>query len=345
MTAPEIDVKHKIRTVRARAKRLGFRLVVRGESMSVWDKEQVVRLGDIDTVGVWIADQVIPHYRAPGPQPEAPPASWAPWLDLFVDELTAARRSPDTIAKRTEHLVTFARAHPRTSPLSASRDQLIAWLGTPHWQPRTAHGVRSSLRVFFRFMHEREHRRDNPAATLPTISLPRSLPRPCPDAVVREAAAGATTAVRLALRILVETGMRRAEVARLRPADVEGQCGKFQVRVVGKGGHVRVIPISDDLAARLLAVPTNHVFPAYGGAGSGPITPRHLGTQITRALPDSWTTHTLRHRFATAAYVASGDIRAVQDLLGHASPAATAIYTKVADEAMRKAAAAAYMEF
>nr|WP_324684669.1 tyrosine-type recombinase/integrase [Mycobacterium sp. 94-17] len=74
------------------------------------------------------------------------------------------------------------------------------------------------------------------------------------------------------------------------------------------------------------------------------MTPRHLGKLITRALPGPWTTHTLRHRFATMAYQASSDLRAVQELLGHTSPVTTAIYTKVADEAMRRAAIAAVVQ-
>ena len=62
---------------------------------------------------------------------------------------------------------------------------------------------------------------------------------------------------------------------------------------------------------------------------------------IARTLPDAWTTHTLRHRFASAAYAADRDIRAVQELLGHASVSTTQIYTAIPAEAARRAVASA----
>ena len=62
---------------------------------------------------------------------------------------------------------------------------------------------------------------------------------------------------------------------------------------------------------------------------------------LARTLPDAWTTHTLRHRFASAAYAADRDIRAVQELLGHASVSTTQIYTAIPAEAARRAVASA----
>lgn len=260
-------------------------------------------------------------------------------MELFASEQRAAKRSPNTIATRVGHLRAFALAHPRSDPLTVTRDTLVGYLGNNDWTPRTTHSVRSSLRVFFRLLCDLEHRRDDPARTLPPVKLPRALPRPCPDHVIVTAYGTVTdTRVGLAIRIAVETGLRRAEIAHLRPGDVEGRPGNYAIHVVGKGGHERTVPISDQLAAQLLSVTTAWVFPApYGG----PITPRHLGKLITRALPGPWTTHTLRHRFATMAYQAGNDLRAVQELLGHTSPVTTAIYTRVSDESMRRAAMAA----
>jgi len=66
----------------------------------------------------------------------------------------------------------------------------------------------------------------------------------------------------------------------------------------------------------------------------GPITPGHLGHLVTRVLPDQWSTHSLRHRFATAAYAQQRDLLAVQGLLGHAKPETTARYAAVPDGAL-----------
>lgn len=277
----------------------------------------------------------------PGPAPHPIPEHWAPTVAVFIAEQTAAKRSPETIRTRTHHLRKIARDHPEVGPLEITRAQLVDYMASNPWAPRTAHSTRATLRVFFALLHELGLRDDDPARTLPGVALPRSRPRPCPDHVVLESFAAVTDPkVRLAIRIAVETGMRRAEIANLKPADIEGRPGGYNVHIVGKGGHERAVPISDELAGLILAVTTVHVFSGlYGGA----ITPRHLGRMITRALPGDWTTHTLRHRFATMAYAAGNDLRAVQELLGHTSPVTTAIYTKVPDGSMRSAAAAAIL--
>lgn len=72
-----------------------------------------------------------------------------------------------------------------------------------------------------------------------------------------------------------------------------------------------------------------------------PYAPAHVGKLISRTLPAGWTTHTLRHRFASQAYAVDRDIRAVQELLGHASVVTTQIYTAIPDNARRRAAAGA----
>ena len=70
------------------------------------------------------------------------------------------------------------------------------------------------------------------------------------------------------------------------------------------------------------------------------MTPAHIGKLVSAALPDGWTCHKLRHRCATVAYHATRDLRAVQELLGHAKPETTARYTQVPADAMRACVAA-----
>lgn len=330
--------RNEVRTNRARAKRLGLKVVQRGDVLQVRAADSGLLLvsGSADTIAAWLAERAV--HRPPGPAPAEPPPAWRPWLDLFVAEQNAAHRSPNSIRTRLQHLIAFADAHPGETPLTVTREQLREWVGDRTRKPRTAHSIRSTMRVFFGMMYELEHRRDNPAGKLPSISLPRSLPRPCPDHAIHAAYAEVTDErLALAIRVAVETGCRRAEVARVHHRDVEGRPGDYQLHVIGKGGHERTIPISDDLAGAILER-SGYLF---AGRAGDPITPRHLGKQIARALPDAWTLHTLRHRFATVAYQATSDLRAVQELLGHTSPVTTAIYTRVSDDSMRRAAAAA----
>ena len=91
-------------------------------------------------------------------------------------------------------------------------------------------------------------------------------------------------------------------------------------------------------AAIILARPDGYLFPSSHG---GHLTPHHLGKLVSACLPDGLTMHTLRHRCATLAYAATGDLRAVQELLGHAKPETTARYTAVSDAAVRRAMEAA----
>jgi integrase len=304
----------------------------------------VVFSGHLVAVEVWLADRMVNRRPgpAPGPRMQPLPALWAPWLDLFAAEQRGAARRPLTIRNRLCRLAMFARAHPGSDPLTVSRQQLADFLGAQLWAPETKHNVRAVFVVFWGFLHERGHRDDDPSKGLLRVRVPRSKPRPCPDEWIKDALASASDPrARLAIRIAAETGLRRAELAALRTTDVMGCPGRYLLHVGdGKGGRQRQVPISDDLAAVLLSIPTKYVFLGRHGA---PLSSDYLGRLIARALPDSFTAHGLRHRFGTTAYGASHDLRAVQELLGHSSPTTTAVYTAVGDHAMRAAAMATLM--
>lgn len=84
-------------------------------------------------------------------------------------------------------------------------------------------------------------------------------------------------------------------------------------------------------AGQLAAAPPGWLFP--NGLG-GHLTPGHVGRLASAALPDGWTLHTCRHRAGTDWYSVARDIRAVQELLGHASVATTQLYTQIQDDAL-----------
>lgn len=114
------------------------------------------------------------------------------------------------------------------------------------------------------------------------------------------------------------------------------------LRVIGKGGHVRVVPLPDGLASALRdhAGGSGLVFPSPQRPGQ-PLTAGHVAKLVTAYLPRGLTMHTLRHRCGTVAYAATRDLRAVQELLGHAKPETTARYVQVPDDAVRAAVTAA----
>jgi integrase len=135
-----------------------------------------------------------------------------------------------------------------------------------------------------------------------------------------------------------QCGLRRGEIARASREDVEQDLSGWSLRVLGKGGHTRMVPLTDELGREILRRDPGYLFPSSHG---GHLTPHHLGKTIAAALAAGHTTHSLRHRCATVSYAATRDLRAVQELLGHAKPETTAIYTLVPDDAVRSAMLAA----
>jgi integrase len=150
------------------------------------------------------------------------------------------------------------------------------------------------------------------------------------------------------LLLAAYAGLRRAEIAGLCWDDVADDT----IRVTGKGGHVRHVPVHERLARELqleadrreaaafgtgwryTAHPDSpFVFPGRYGRG---VSADSIGRVAAGAL-GAYSGHTLRHRFAGRAYAASRDLGVVQQLLGHASPTTTAVYARADRAAMLEA--------
>jgi integrase len=167
------------------------------------------------------------------------------------------------------------------------------------------------------------------------MSFMPGVPRPAPDGVWRAAIGDAPHRVALMLRLAAEAGLRRGEIARVHASDVGRDRAGFTLLVHGKGGRERLIPVPDALGSALVTEAAGGwVFPK---GEQGHLTQEWVGELCTNALPRPWTLHTLRHSFATRAYAGSRDLRAVQLLLGHSSPAVTQRYVAVSDAALRAA--------
>lgn len=266
------------------------------------------------------------------------PTTWRAPLDGFDAELRAAGRPRSTRDMRYYQLRRFAADHPATTPGEITREHLIAWLGSRTWAPETRRGYRAALTTLFRWMHATGQLQHDPAATLPTIAVPRALPRPAPDEALIAGLAGTDNRIRLAIETIDASGLRRAECATLHPSQLLTADDGSALRITGKGGHVRIVPVPDRVAYRIRAA-DGFVFP---GQIEGHLSPHYLGKLISQALPGAWTAHTLRHRYATRVYAATNDLRAVQDLLGHANIQTTARYIGVTGDRLRDAARSAW---
>jgi integrase/recombinase XerC len=228
---------------------------------------------------------------------------------------------------------------------------------------RTSLARRSAaVRTFTGWLHESARAPTDPGALLASPRAHRTLP-PVLDA--REAAAAMTPPVadpdsalgrrdRLILELLYATGIRVSELTGLDVDDVDRR--RLVVRVLGKGAKERTVPYGR-AAERALADWLEHGRPELAATSSGPalllgargrrIDPRTVRAVVHRAAravpgaPDIGP-HGLRHSAATHLLDGGADLRAVQELLGHASLATTQLYTHISVERLRQAYARAH---
>ena len=205
----------------------------------------------------------------------------------------------------------------------------------------------SALRTFIRWLDATGVSNNRAIMRVSMPKLPHAVPKPLTidkaTAVVSaigeadEAWIGARdTAV---LLLLYGSGLRISEALGLTPRDAPAT-GRDVIRITGKGGKERlvpVLPVTKAAVARYMEVvpfPLEPNEPMFRGARGGPLSPRIIQLAIARLrdtlqLPATATPHALRHSFATHLLSAGADLRQIQELLGHASLSTTQVYTEV----------------
>jgi integrase/recombinase XerC len=210
----------------------------------------------------------------------------------------------------------------------------------------------AGTRSFARFLERNGKGKVGALAAVRTPKLPKTLPKPLPVSAAKAIAdadlrAGETREKWVLARdaavlgLLYGAGLRISEALGLTRRDLAGS--PDALTVTGKGNKTRMVPllpavlrlIADYLALCPYAVPPDA--PLFVGARGGPLSPRVVQFAMASlrgalGLPDSATPHALRHSFATHLLARGGDLRAIQDLLGHASLSTTQIYTAVDSE-------------
>lgn len=262
---------------------------------------------------------------------------WSEDIEAWATALRAAGRSEQTIGLRTYHLRRLASWAAPRGPWALTLDDLLAWTGSQDWRAETRRSVRSSLRSFWRWGVATERTVRDVAAGLPEVAPAKPDPRPAPPAAVATALREADARVRLMLRLGVELGLRRGEVAQVHSRDLARDLLGWSLHVHGKGSRNRDVPLPDSLARALRALPEGWAFPGNDG---GHLSPRWVGRLVGRLLPEGVTMHMLRHLCATELHDETKDLRLVQELLGHASVATTQRYVAVRPDRVRAAVAA-----
>lgn len=260
------------------------------------------------------------------------PDGWEMLIGDYVAYLAAIGRPATTIGLRRGQLEHLARSV-AVAPTLVTLEILTGWFSAQQWKPETRRSMRAAARGFFSWAHENGHVEVDPSARMPQIRVPRASARPCPEQTYRQALMKATPREALMLRLAAEAGLRRAEIAQVHVDDLTGSPGRYSLLVHGKGSNERVIPINDELGDDIGRA-GGWLFPSIRGEH---LTPRAVGVMCSELLGEHVTLHMLRHKFATRAYRASRNLRAVQRMLGHSSLAITERYLECDDSEMRAA--------
>jgi integrase/recombinase XerC len=278
------------------------------------------------------------------------------WIAHLRDERRLAAKTLEAYGRDIEQFFAFLTAHlgapPRLEDVSALKTaDLRAFMAQRRNQgagPRTLGRQIAALRSFARFAEKQGYAASTAFTSIRPPKQPKSLPKALSidearivldtaDAMAEEPwIAARDTAV---LTLLYGCGLRISEALGISRA--EAPIGAVDaIRVTGKGGRERVVPVLPAVRraveAYLMACPFGSApdEPLFRGARGGPLSPRivQLATERLRGalgLPASATPHALRHSFATHLLGRGGDLRTIQELLGHASLSTTQIYTKV----------------
>lgn len=230
----------------------------------------------------------------------------------------------------------------------------VGWLHEKNFESSTISRHLASLRSFFRFCQREEIVEKNPAAPLRNPRQHRKLPHFLSTEEINRllvAPPETTTAGlrdRAILEMMYSTGMRVGELVAVSDEDVDES--QQIVHIMGKGKKERIAPLgsfclhalAEWLEVRNVRVSENEraPVPVFTNKFGNRLTTRSIGRMLEKyiqqtGLDDRTSPHTIRHSFATHLLDRGADIRAVQELLGHASLSTTQIYTHISVASLR----------
>lgn len=274
-----------------------------------------------------------------------------PHIQLFINYLRFEKRySPHTITAYQNDLEQFyaylASQFDAPAPGSITPGMVRSWMAELKGDQQTARSINrkiSALKSFFKYLQKQQLVKQSPLTTIVTPKNSKRLP-----AFVQQQEMttlfnaerfednwkGRTA--RLVLLLFYHTGMRVSELVNLKESQLDAHY--HQLKVLGKGNKERLIPITAPLLQELLQytadkpVKTTDVPQVFVNEKGRPLYARYVYSLVKEKLGEVTTLqkkspHVLRHTFATHLMNNGADLNAVKELLGHASLAATQVYT------------------
>ena len=289
-------------------------------------------------------------------------AEIARWLGHLADERRMSGKTVEAYERDVRQFLQFMTGHLGGAPTLPELAKLTPQDVRAFMAARRADDIGSrslmrmlaGIRSFARFLEKNGKGKVGALTAVRAPKVPKTLPKPLAIASAKQVTdadirAGeereqwvlARDAAVLAL--LYGSGLRISEALGLARGDMPAPGKGDAITVTGKGNKERMVPllpqVSQSIADYVSLCPYD--LPADGplfvGARGGPLSPRIVQLVMERlrgalSLPDSATPHALRHSFATHLLARGGDLRAIQELLGHASLSTTQIYTAVDTE-------------
>lgn len=267
-------------------------------------------------------------------------------IDDFLIHLQVERRMSvhtlDAYRRDLAGLRDWALTRSEDDPSTLRTEDIRAFIAAEHRRglsPKSLQRRLSACRSYYQWLLKHGRIVANPAAGVRGPKAPRKLPQVL-DVDEATQLVEVPTDVPLGLRdralleLFYSSGLRLSELCALRWRDLDLPGGL--VIVLGKGGKQRVVPVGSHARTALDAwraeTGAPHEAPVFPGRGGAPITPRAVQLRIRllaqkQGLFKRVHPHLLRHSFASHVLESSGDLRGVQELLGHADIATTQIYT------------------
>ena len=215
----------------------------------------------------------------------------------------------------------------------------------------SVHRKIASVSAYFKFLMNLGETSSNPFRMIKKPKIPKRLPHYVEESQVSQLYTEIDQSddwleyrALTLVRVLYETGIRRAELLGIQLKDID--YSKGSIRVLGKRDKIRIVPISSELSVQMMEFYRRQiaVFEAEGrdfnknlwvlGSAGAPMSKTQLYVEVKRVL-SRWTTmrkkspHVLRHSFATHMLNAGADLNVIKEILGHSSLTATQVYTHV----------------
>ncbi|MBB3391220.1 integrase/recombinase XerC [Rhizobium sp. BK275] len=277
------------------------------------------------------------------------------WLENLARERRLSEHTLDAYERDTRQFLTFMTGHlggPTTlRDIEALRPaDFRAFLAARRKEGSGARSVARNLagiRSFLRHLEKKGLVNAAGACAVRSPKQPKSLPKPLSD---RQAITVVSNDAQLqdepwiaardaaVMTLLYGCGLRISEALDLTPADIKA--GTTTLRITGKGNKTRLVPLlpivfeAVEKYRQLCPIHLEDGEPLFRGARGGKLQPAIIQRAMQKlrsafGLPETATPHALRHSFATHLLAGGGDLRTIQELLGHASLSTTQVYTGV----------------